>query len=128
MNTISKIREKSKEWWKRNGDTAFLVCAVFLVVLLAAGTTRVLFLWRMHGPITLKEESAETELSEHIQKQYMAASGLPGLIAASRNGTRYYYPWCGGLNRVKETHKVWFPSEQAAEAAGYTLASGCEGP
>ena len=79
-------------------------------------------------PVTLVDEGsgrAETQ-EEELSQQYAAASGLPGLVAASRNGTRYYYPWCGGISRIKETNKVWFDSEAAAKTAGYTLASGCE--
>ena len=126
--TITKLIENSKKWWDDNTDSMFVVVAVFLAVLLAGSGVRLLFLWQARSPITLVEGGAEgVVLEEDLTETYTAASGLPGLVAASRNGTRYYYPWCGGLNRVKEANKVWFDSEEAAEAAGYIIASGCEG-
>jgi hypothetical protein len=43
---------------------------------------------------------------------------------ASRNGSRYYFEWCS--SQIKESNKIFFDSESAAEKAGYTLASGCQ--
>ena len=128
LQRLSEIQENSKKWWNANTDSIFVVVAVFLAVLLAGGGLRLFLLWQVRSPITLREGGAkEVVLEEDLTETYMAASGLPGLVAASRNGTRYYYPWCGGLNRVKEANKIWFDSEEAAEAAGYIIASGCEG-
>ena len=92
------------------------------------GFIRLNAVWQERSPITLQEGGQEGVISSaKLQEKYLMASGLPGLVAASRNGKRYYYPWCGGLNRIKEANKVWFDSEEAAKAAGYTIASGCEG-
>jgi hypothetical protein len=49
-------------------------------------------------------------------------------LVASRNGTRYYYPWCSGVKRIKEENKVYFNTESEAEARGLTLAVGCDRP
>lgn len=48
-------------------------------------------------------------------------------IVASRNGTKYYYPWCSGVGRIKEENKVWFGNVAEAEGAGYTKAANCPG-
>lgn len=118
-----------KEWWKEKRDTVFWGLSVFCAVLLIGGALRLSMIWRSHTPITMIEEkmSSGVTTKEENYQQYMKASGLPGLVAASRNGKRYYYPWCAGLNRIKEANKIWFSSEESAEAAGYTIASGCEG-
>lgn len=50
-----------------------------------------------------------------------------GQYVASKNGERYYLPWCGGVSRIKEENKVWFSSKADAEAAGYTPAANCKG-
>lgn len=50
-----------------------------------------------------------------------------GGFVASKNGTKYYVPSCGGAGRIKEENKVWFTSKEDAEAAGYTPASNCPG-
>ncbi|HQU07789.1 MAG: hypothetical protein B7X04_00900 [Parcubacteria group bacterium 21-54-25] len=58
-----------------------------------------------------------------------AATALPrgGQVVASKNGSRYYLPWCGGANRISTVNKVWFSSKKSAEAAGYTPAANCKG-
>ena len=118
---ITNIRKNSKEWWEGDKDGFFLASGAFLVILLVGGIFRLLILWQVWSPIALVERG-----EKNLIQEYMAASGLPGLVAASRNGTRYYYPWCGGLSRIKEANKVWFKTVEAAEQAGYTIASGCE--
>ncbi len=50
-----------------------------------------------------------------------------GEVVASKTGTKYYFPWCGTVKRIKEENKVWFPSREAAEAAGYEPAANCKG-
>lgn len=50
-----------------------------------------------------------------------------GLIVASKNGSKYYFPWCAGARRIGEANKTWFSSEQEAQTAGLTLAAGCRG-
>ncbi len=50
-----------------------------------------------------------------------------GLVLASKSGKKYYYPWCTGVDRIKEENKVWFSSVEDAKKAGLTPASGCAG-
>ncbi|OGZ46876.1 MAG: hypothetical protein A3J54_00250 [Candidatus Ryanbacteria bacterium RIFCSPHIGHO2_02_FULL_45_13b] len=129
LQRIAKLIENSKEWWKGDKEGFFWTGGVFLVILLAGGIFRLLVLWQDWSPIALTHEGEQTGFvsKEKLIQEYMTASGLPGLVAASRNGKRYYYQWCAGLNRIKEANKIWFDSIKSAEAAGYTIASGCEG-
>ncbi len=46
---------------------------------------------------------------------------------ASKSGTKYHLPWCGGAKQIKEENKVWFATKEEAEKAGYTPASNCKG-
>ncbi|HYD93577.1 MAG TPA: hypothetical protein VEB18_03970 [Candidatus Paceibacterota bacterium] len=55
------------------------------------------------------------------------AMNAGGQYVASKNGTRYYLPWCGGVKNIKEENKVWFSTKADAEAAGYTPAANCKG-
>ncbi len=50
-----------------------------------------------------------------------------GLVVASKSGTKYYYPWCTGVSRIKEENKVWFDTIEKARAVGLTPASNCTG-
>src|SRR5690606_22759248 len=38
---------------------------------------------------------------------------------ASKTGSKYHLPWCGGAKQIKEENKVWFQTKEEAEAAGY---------
>lgn len=116
-----------KEWWKKNADFTFLGMSIFLIVVLGLGILRLGFILREHNTAIEFTDVSSSFADESLYEEYMNASGLPGLVGASRNGKRYYYPWCGGLTRIKEANKIWFSSTKAAEAAGYTIASGCDG-
>ena len=50
-----------------------------------------------------------------------------GSYVASKSGTKYHLPWCGGAQRIKEENKVWFKTKEDAEKAGYTPAANCKG-
>lgn len=47
-------------------------------------------------------------------------------IVASKNGKRYYYANCGGINRIKQENRIYFNTKEEAEVKGLTLASGCK--
>lgn len=46
---------------------------------------------------------------------------------ASKSGTKYHLPWCGGAKKIKEENKIWFATKEDAEKAGYTPAANCKG-
>lgn len=48
-------------------------------------------------------------------------------FVASKNGTKYYFPWCSGVDKIKEENKIWFASKEDAKQKGYTPAKGCKG-
>ncbi|HEY9584796.1 MAG TPA: hypothetical protein VJI33_04460 [Candidatus Paceibacterota bacterium] len=50
-----------------------------------------------------------------------------GQVVASKNGTKYHFPWCSGGKTISETNKIYFNSIEEARAAGYTPAANCKG-
>jgi hypothetical protein len=72
---------------------------------------------------TKVEEIKSTEVSPSNNKETNLATGN---IVASKNGKRYYYPNCGGINRIKPENRIYFETKEQAEAKGLTLASGCK--
>ncbi|MEK7157545.1 MAG: hypothetical protein AAB688_00535 [Patescibacteria group bacterium] len=48
-------------------------------------------------------------------------------FVASKTGTKYYFPWCGGVSKIKEENKIWFDSAIKARESGYTPAANCAG-
>src|SRR3989344_6431893 len=35
-----------------------------------------------------------------------------GEVVASKNGTKYFLPWCGGASQIKDENKIWFSSKE----------------
>lgn len=56
-----------------------------------------------------------------------ADTNATGQYVASKNGSKYHFPWCGGAKQMKEENKIWFDSVEEAKAAGYTPAANCPG-
>lgn len=56
-----------------------------------------------------------------------ATSVTTGQFVASKNGSKYHFPWCPGAKQMKEENKVWFSSREEAETAGYSPAANCKG-
>lgn len=57
----------------------------------------------------------------------VASEPLPasGKLVASKNGTKYYFPWCA--SNIAEKNKIWFNSEAEARARGLLPAANCKG-
>lgn len=67
------------------------------------------------GSATVEIERAPIDISRDEQ------------VVASRSGTKYYFPWCAGADRITEANKVWFASAGEASLAGYAPAANCSG-
>jgi hypothetical protein len=69
------------------------------------------------------------EVSRVVNEEPSAVGGAAseGAYVASKNGTKYHLPWCGGAQSIKEENKVWFSSKEEAEAQGYSPAANCKG-
>lgn len=70
------------------------------------------------APTTRKTDT--TDLSDKT-------TGSSAEVVASKNGTKYYLPWCGSAQKIAEKNKVFFASALEAERAGYEKASNCKG-
>jgi hypothetical protein len=50
----------------------------------------------------------------------------PRVVASKTSSSKkYHYSWCSSGQRIKPANQLWFPSEAAAQAAGYSLAGTC---
>ena len=122
---LANYTENIKLWWDRNSDAMFWGMALFFGTVLITGLLQLRTMQDGAHRVQFYDVEGEEITQSELHRQYIQASGLPGLVAASRNGKRYYYPWCGGLSRIKQANLIWFSSEQSAESAGYTIAAGC---
>lgn len=73
-----------------------------------------------------RSESLTASVLESTQK-IPSPTRNDGEVVASKSGTKYYYPWCSGVSRIKEENKVWFKSIADAKAKGLTPAANCDG-
>ena len=81
--------------------------------------------------IIIQTESSQNLQTNSVQATLNTASVIdaingPGSVVASKNGTKYYFSWCGGVGRIQDQNKIYFTSEQEAIEAGYSKASGCK--
>jgi hypothetical protein len=115
---IPEIRQKIKNGLEDLLAEWGLIAIVILVGLASFGLGRL---------------SAFEEAKPAISVRQAAAASAPvssqtgGLVVASKKGSAYHFPWCSGAQSIAEGNKVWFESEEAARAAGYSPAKNCKG-
>ena len=73
------------------------------------------------NPPYVKEGTGETTQS------VVSSTTSSGQVVASKNGTKYHYPWCAGAKQISPQNLITFNSIEEARAAGYTPASNCKG-
>lgn len=95
-----------------------LIVVIFLVACASFGVGRLSATEAAKPVISVSEAPLATEPRE------MAAGGL---VVASRGGSVYHFPWCGGASQIKKENQVWFADEEAAEKAGYAPSKSCKG-
>lgn len=79
----------------------------------------------MYASVLSSNQSQKGEL-----QNTSVTSNVNGLVVASKSGTKYYYPWCTGVSRIKEENKIWFDTIEEARAYQQnklTPASNCTG-
>jgi hypothetical protein len=87
-----------------------------------AGATVIEATASAHVLTPLVEERVETSTSTPTM-----VSREEGAYVASKKGTKYHLPWCGGAKSINEENKIWFRTKEEAEAAGYAPAANCKG-
>jgi len=75
------------------------------------------------GEIELNSVPASVYASQ--QKEEVQVTD--GTVVASKNSTKYHYPWCSGAKRINEENKIYFNSIEEARAQGYEPAGNCKG-
>lgn len=65
--------------------------------------------------------------SENTYPETAPEVPLSGSVVASKTGTKYYFPWCGSVDRIKNENKITFNSAKEARLAGYQPATNCKG-
>ena len=105
-----------------------------IIILVAIGAFGLGRLSRIEGskqPIRVENRvSVQTEASSQVGGQSASvidAGGSANTIVASKSGTKYYYSWCSGVQKISVANRIYFSSQEDAKAAGYTPSSTCKG-
>lgn len=149
--SIKDFTEKIKPFWSdtktklsviksniRIKEDLFIALLIVLVGLASFGLGKLSVLEAQKTPISITnqesvaydavENNASNQNNSIVQPVTTASTSTgQGTVFGSKSGTKYYYPWCSGANRIKPENRVWFPTIEAAKAAGLTPAANCPG-
>ncbi len=135
--SIKYFWEKSKHFLDENNDT-FIVLIVILTAFGSFGLGRLSKTYEMRTPVRIenmgasvintKNNSSKRTLSVNRTKTTKEESVKNGGgYVGAKNGSRYYYPWCSGVKRIKNVNKIVFKTKAQAIKAGYTPSKKCKG-
>ncbi|MCR4283830.1 MAG: hypothetical protein NUV64_00725 [Parcubacteria group bacterium] len=125
MQSIKEYLKKIKPY---EADM-FISLTIILVAFLSFGLGRLSKIKESKTPITIENMQASILSAQNMSNnsQLGGSTAKLGVIVASKNGTKYHFPWCSGALRIKDENKIWFESEDEAKKAGYGPASNCKG-
>jgi len=116
----------------------FIPIVIVLIAIIAFVLGRISGLQDKRPPVRittgnmLSVDSQNGEINTFANIQQTAAVGnsnnsADGVVVASKNGTKYHYPWCAGAKQISVKNLITFNSIEEAKAKGYTPASNCKG-
>lgn len=80
-----------------------------------------------HPAITIEDSTLTSGVDSGEARLVSKALDSDGQVVATKNGKKWYMPWCPTVARLAESAKRHFASVAAAEAAGLTKAQNCAG-
>lgn len=104
-----------------------IVIVIILVASISFGLGRLSKIRENRVPITVENLGASVETGFRVAPATETQFQESGAVVASKNGSKYHYPWCAGAQQIKEENKIYFSSIEEARKAGYTPASNCKG-
>ncbi len=115
---------KIKNFIKAYEKDLILAVAVILVALISFGLGRLSKIRELKTPIKIENVVSIATTTANVAT---TTNSVSGEVVASKNGTKYHYPWCPGAATIKEENKIYFASIEEARKAGYTPAANCKG-
>lgn len=125
MQYNNPVGQRIQEYWlqiKALLDQGLAEWGIFLIVVLVG-----LISFGLGRLSSLQEALPPISIQKSVQMAAVAPVAPGGLVVAARGGSSYYFPWCGGADKISAQNRVWFKSEEAARAAGYVPAKNCRG-
>ncbi len=111
----------------------FTLLLLLLGAALFFGLGRLSALQKQYSPVSIVRgqtsvpEASTSATSSTTTLGAKTAIGESSEVIGSKNGTKYYLPWCGALSRIKPENRVVFASAALAREKGYSPAANCKG-
>ena len=148
--SIKDLGQKIKSFWENlknrlePGETAgkyYTALIIVLVGLSSFGLGRLSIQDENREPITIETDGVNqtgnipqvSTSANNLNQTASVVSSIAtkiepgGKLVASKNGTKYYFPWCAAAAKIADANKVWFNSEAEARAKGLQPAANCKG-
>ncbi len=127
MSIKEKVK-KIKGLFTLSGEKDLLIVSIIILSSLASfGLGRLSKIEENRLPIMIESASSTLQAAVYTVAAADASSKAGGGYVASKNGSKYYFPWCGGAQKISEKNKITFASKEEAEKAGYQPAANCKG-
>ncbi|MFA5997085.1 MAG: hypothetical protein WC791_01195 [Candidatus Paceibacterota bacterium] len=141
MSSIQRLVEKIKGLGRFEApnlrtipDDLFLGLIIILVAFGSFGLGRLSKIQGSKTPVRFENAllapaesvTAKTSVTNQSASVIDATSNSTDLVG-SKNGTKYYYPWCSGVKNIFPSNLIHFASKSEAEARGYTPSATCKG-
>ena len=118
--SIAEIWKKGKEQLAVLENPDFFIAILIILVAFASfGLGRLSKIKTARVPLKIEQMAAVGEA--------IGETKSVGMYVASKNGTKYHFPWCSGAKSISEVNKIWFNSVEEARASGYAPAANCKG-
>lgn len=132
---IKDFYEKHKSLVKNLKNELLSILVIFFVALSSFGLG---ILFERDYQSQFSTQPVENSLNKTVKENGVGQKALvletgqetepeSGEVVASKNGTKYHFPWCGGAKQISEKNKIIFKNTEEAKKAGYTPASNCKG-
>ncbi len=103
----------------------FTILIILLVAFASFGLGRISKIESIQEPVRIEQTVSVVNAKNGSKQAILDVNDK--MYVASKNGSKYHYPWCSGAKRISDTNKIWFNSTQSAKKAGYTPAGNCKG-
>lgn len=128
LNNLSQsvIVRKFIDWSAGESGKAVLTSLIVVLVGLSGfGLGRLSKIEEGRVPLIIREAGVEEAAAVAAAQETAIVKG--GQVIASKNGSKYHFPWCSGAKSISEANKIFFASAEDARKEGYAPASNCKG-
>lgn len=137
MHSIRDIAEKIKGYSLAHvprlrpiPDDLFLGLIIILVAFGSFGLGRLSKIEGSKTPIRIEGAPSPSDSATTTKANTQSASIIgsqSAQLVASKNGIKYYYPWCTGVKNISPANIIYFATKADAEAKVLTPSATCKG-